>query len=123
MNYKKSQKTENSDLEKEIPLKITDMSKQPIDLRDTVKKEVPVQEEEDTIEKRIKQVVEDIKRLKAAIQNYLLSSYRLKLSEEELDDLTRKIISALASIVADITVDRVENLAETTNVLLPKSKK
>jgi len=74
------------------------------------------------VTKRIKQVVEDVKKLKMAIQNYLMSSYKLKLSEDELDELMRKILSALSSIVADITSERVESLAENANILLPSKK-
>ncbi|HRS26474.1 MAG TPA: hypothetical protein P5140_08050 [Methanofastidiosum sp.] len=74
------------------------------------------------VTKRIKQVVEDVKKLKIAIQNYLMSSYKLKLSEDELDELMRKILSALSSIVADITSERVESLAENANILLPSKK-
>ncbi|HRT03362.1 MAG TPA: hypothetical protein P5513_05440 [Candidatus Diapherotrites archaeon] len=77
--------------------------------------EVEENEEEndnEDVAKRINDLVKDVTRLKEVLKNYLFSSYKLTVSEDELRKLTSKILDLIASFVSDLTTERIHEFAE-----------
>lgn len=60
---------------------------------------------------RITKLLRDVEGLQSSIKEYLESSYKISLTEDELGELVTKILSAIASYVATTTTDRVTELA------------
>ena len=49
---------------------------------------------------------------KEVLKAYLFSSYKLTVSEDELRDLTSKVLDLIASFVSDLTTERIREFAE-----------
>lgn len=80
-----------------------------------INKEKPKNEEEkdeEDIAKRINDLVKDVNKLKEVLKAYLFSSYKLTVSEDELRDLTSKVLDLIASFVSDLTTERIREFAE-----------
>ena len=105
-----------AEMEREVPVTIEEAEKPAkvtpgkIELPEEPEVKSKEKGEEEGVQDRVNTVIKDAKRLRDVLEAFLMSSYKLKLSEEELNEICRKIMSALASFVSDITTERIEEL-------------
>ena len=117
---RKKEGQKEAEMEREIPISVEEIdepakvTREKIELPGEPNAEVTGDAEKgdtNATQDRVNTVIKDTKRLKETISAFLMSSYKLKLSEDELNEVIRKILSALASFVSDITSARIEELA------------
>ena len=125
---KRSQKKIEAPMEKEVPLEIkknkeietvsnpekADEEKTP--LGEGKEEKTPLEEgkEEEVLteqEERQVEVKDDVGRIKNAVSQLLLSSFDIKLDDDDLVLLSQKILAVVSSFVADTTVDRVKDIS------------
>ena len=119
---KKAQK-ETAEMEKEIPVDVKKIET-PAAPEESIEedRETPWTEEvsADEIdekgvlteqEERQLQVKEDVEKMKNAIEQLLLSTFDIKLDDDDLILLSQKVLALVTSFVSDTTVDRVKDIS------------
>jgi len=95
-------KPKEAQVREDIPNKVRPINKE---------KDEEEKDEED-VARRINDLVKDVAKLKEVLKAYLFSSYKLTVSEDELRDLTSKVLDLIASFVSDLTTERIREFAE-----------
>jgi len=95
---------------REIPLEVEPLSTE--GESDEVEDEEESEEakEKETV-KRINEVVNAVKDMKNVLKDFLWLAYRMKLTDDELKELTNKVLDLISSYVTDITTERIRNFS------------
>jgi len=98
---------------RELPLKVKPLPTEEGEEgeEEVSKEELKKKKEEEENAKRINEVVNAVKDLKSTLADFLWLAYKMKLSEDELKELTNKVLDLIASYVTDITVDRIRSFS------------
>jgi len=115
---KRSQKKIEAPMEKEVPLEIkenkeieTISNPEKVDEENTPLGEGKEEEVLTEQEERQVEVKDDVGRIKNAVSQLLLSSFDIKLDDDDLVLLSQKVLAIISSFVADTTVDRVKDIS------------
>lgn len=105
-------------MEKEVPLEIkenkeieTISNPEKVDEENTPLGEGKEEEVLTEQEERQVEVKDDVGRIKNAVSQLLLSSFDIKLDDDDLVLLSQKVLAIISSFVADTTVDRVKDIS------------
>jgi FtsZ-binding cell division protein ZapB len=103
-------KEENSDLKEKKPGLV---NTQPIagDEDSEAVEDTSLSEDSKANAERVQNLVGDVENLKSTLKEYLSSGFRMELTEDQLKNITSKVLSVVASFVTDITTERVEEIA------------
>jgi len=106
---KESKSEKEGELFKEIPLEVKTLEKSEEDEKELSSEDEKKKEEEKETAKRINEVVNAIKEMKDNLVDFLWFVYKMKLTDDELKELTNKILDLITSYVSDTTVERVRS--------------
>ena len=105
-------KPKEAQVREDIPNKVRPINKEKDEEEKDEEEKDEEEKDEEDVARRINDLVKDVAKLKEVLKAYLFSSYKLTVSEDELRDLTSKVLDLIASFVSDLTTERIREFAE-----------